>query len=235
MTDPNFLDQQPHALYRFYGAGGTLLYIGLTANLPTRLINHRDEKPWWTGVARITVEHFPDRASVVEAERRAIEAERPLYNVQHNRPQASPPRTAKVAATDRIVARCFGCKLDVSGSPRAAIHLHLTSVGEYQRQYKEWEQRCIDESPFPGSGVIGGHLLLEIPSRPGWAIHCDSCNPHDNGDGTLCGGCYWWSLDRCRTHGELLRWTAHLISKKWFKHTAWDQLIYRLAPNVVEP
>lgn len=75
---------EPHALYRFYGAGGTLLYIGITNSIPVRLKRHSSEKAWWTGVTNITLEHYPDRLAVLEAERRAIIAERPLYNEVHN-------------------------------------------------------------------------------------------------------------------------------------------------------
>jgi GIY-YIG catalytic domain. len=75
---------EPHALYRFYGAGGTLLYIGITNEIPRRLKDHSRNKPWWLGVTNIKVEHYPNRQSVLEAERRAIIAERPLYNDQHN-------------------------------------------------------------------------------------------------------------------------------------------------------
>lgn len=75
---------EPHALYRFYGAGGTLLYIGITNEIPRRLKQHNKDKPWWLGVSRIDVEHYPTRHAVLEAERRAIMAEKPLYNQVHN-------------------------------------------------------------------------------------------------------------------------------------------------------
>ncbi len=75
----------PHALYRFWGSSGTLLYIGLTLNPASRWANHIRDKPWWLEVHSITIEHFPDRQSVVDAEKAAIRAERPRYNVVHNR------------------------------------------------------------------------------------------------------------------------------------------------------
>ncbi len=75
---------QPHALYRFYDAAGSLLYIGLTVDPGTRWKTHRREKPWWLDVANISIEHFPDRASVERAERVAIQTERPRYNSTHN-------------------------------------------------------------------------------------------------------------------------------------------------------
>jgi hypothetical protein len=93
------LQVRPHALYRFFGAGGTLLYIGITADLPTRLHDHRDDKPWWLGVTNVTLEHYPSRDAVLEAERRAIVAERPLCNNHHNeagrvKPSKPEPETA---------------------------------------------------------------------------------------------------------------------------------------------
>jgi hypothetical protein len=75
----------PHALYRFFGADGSLLYIGLTMNPGTRWPSHAREKPWWLAVHTVTIEHFPDRPSVEAAERAAIRAERPRHNVVHNR------------------------------------------------------------------------------------------------------------------------------------------------------
>lgn len=78
------LEHRPHTLYRFFAEDGALLYVGITAALPTRLANHRDDKPWWTEVARATIAHYPDRESVLAAELVAIKAELPRYNVQHN-------------------------------------------------------------------------------------------------------------------------------------------------------
>lgn len=74
---------EPHVLYRFFDAAGLLLYIGMTVSLPQRMAQHGVEKPWWAEVASVTVEHFPDRASVHQAEKAAIVVERPRYNVVH--------------------------------------------------------------------------------------------------------------------------------------------------------
>lgn len=67
-------------LYRFYDGDGALLYVGITGHLPTRLEQHRREKPWWDSVATVTTESFADRSSVELAERAAIRAEQPLHN-----------------------------------------------------------------------------------------------------------------------------------------------------------
>ncbi|WP_224279095.1 GIY-YIG nuclease family protein [Nocardioides lacusdianchii] len=84
-----------HALYRFHSADGTLLYVGITADPGTRWRAHSHDKPWWHEVANVTVEQHPDRQAVLEAERAAIIAEQPRYNVVHNRGQLPLPTPAE--------------------------------------------------------------------------------------------------------------------------------------------
>lgn len=85
------------ALYRFYDADGVLLYVGISKHWPERLTQHRRDKVWWTEVARIDLEPFPTREAVLEAERAAIIAERPRYNVIHNGGGSSPTATPQPA------------------------------------------------------------------------------------------------------------------------------------------
>lgn len=81
----------PHRLYRFFGEGGVLLYIGITDDLPTRLSSHRREKSWWREWRGITATPYPSRQALEAAEIEAIKAEKPLYNVTHNRPRPTVP------------------------------------------------------------------------------------------------------------------------------------------------
>lgn len=73
------------ALYRFFNNAGALLYIGISNTVPKRLGQHEGAKTWYHEVVRITVEHHPDRPTALAFEERAIKAERPKYNIQHNR------------------------------------------------------------------------------------------------------------------------------------------------------
>lgn len=72
-------------LYRFYDAADALLYVGITGAPRKRWQTHSGLKSWWPDVVTVTVEHHPDRGSVLEAERLAIITERPRHNVVHNR------------------------------------------------------------------------------------------------------------------------------------------------------
>jgi hypothetical protein len=80
----NPIHNAEHALYRFFGAGGVLLYVGLTVQLPIRLRDHHRGRAWWSEVERMTVQRYPGRPEVIAAERLAIINEKPKYNIQHN-------------------------------------------------------------------------------------------------------------------------------------------------------
>lgn len=70
----------PTAVYRFYGGGEALLYVGVTGNLRSRWAQHANEKPWWAEVRVRTVVWYGTRAEAFAAETRAREEERPRYN-----------------------------------------------------------------------------------------------------------------------------------------------------------
>ncbi|WP_131769531.1 GIY-YIG nuclease family protein [Candidatus Protofrankia californiensis] len=76
-------DHQPTFLYRLYDAADTLLYVGITSNTKNRFSHHAGNKPWWTEVARTTVDEYPTRADAATAEAAAIRAEKPTYNRVH--------------------------------------------------------------------------------------------------------------------------------------------------------
>jgi hypothetical protein len=75
--------RQPHALYRFFAEDGALLYVGITNNPARRFAQHGAARDWWLEVATIRLEMYPSREAVLAAERAAIVAERPRYNVVH--------------------------------------------------------------------------------------------------------------------------------------------------------
>lgn len=80
----------PTSLYRLFGPGGELLYIGIAGNPGRRFEQHAGDKPWWGEVASLKVEHFVSRVEASVAEVAAIRAEAPRYNIQHSRLPGSP-------------------------------------------------------------------------------------------------------------------------------------------------
>jgi hypothetical protein len=75
-----FMGPRPPLVYRIYGAGGRLLYVGMTTNaLAARLADHQG-KLWWDPAGYVTAETFEDAAECARAERRAIQNESPSHN-----------------------------------------------------------------------------------------------------------------------------------------------------------
>jgi predicted GIY-YIG superfamily endonuclease len=71
------------AVYRAYDAAGRLLYVGVTDNIDRRIDGH-SASGWRASMAALTLTIYPSRAVALAAERDAIRAERPLWNVMHS-------------------------------------------------------------------------------------------------------------------------------------------------------
>ena len=71
-------------LYRQYDIEGDLLYVGISLSGIARTQQHRQTAHWYKDIATITFEKFHTREEALEAERKAIRTEMPLYNIQHN-------------------------------------------------------------------------------------------------------------------------------------------------------
>jgi predicted GIY-YIG superfamily endonuclease len=71
-------------LYRFFDFRGTLLYVGISRDWISRLRQHEKSADFYSAVAGMTIERFPDRATVEAAEKEAIDKENPLFNRASN-------------------------------------------------------------------------------------------------------------------------------------------------------
>lgn len=94
--------ETPHRLYRFFGEGGVLLYVGISDDLPTRWTTHRRKKSWWREWREITLTPYPSRQTLEAAEIEAIKTERPLHNIVHNR-HRDPVLAKQCMRTDRDI------------------------------------------------------------------------------------------------------------------------------------
>jgi len=91
------IESQPTAVYRLYGSGGQLLYIGMTNNLDARFRFHALTKHWWHLVERRAFDWHPNRGAARREEARAIKAEVPVHNSMHAAvgPHDTPLRDAR--------------------------------------------------------------------------------------------------------------------------------------------
>ena len=89
-----------HVLYRFYGDGGTLLYIGISATVASRMGNHKNVSGWFDLAKSITFERFESRKDVLLAEKCAIKKEAPIYNVVHSESEKKPAKRLSFFPSD---------------------------------------------------------------------------------------------------------------------------------------
>lgn len=68
------------ALYRFFAADGSLLYVGISDQPAVRFRSHAGKSEWWTLAVGRTIEWFDDRKDAAVEELRAIREEGPRYN-----------------------------------------------------------------------------------------------------------------------------------------------------------
>lgn len=72
---------QKTSVYRHFDAEGRLLYVGASCHFGVRTLQHMRDSHWYFDVARIDVEHHPNRMRAERAEAIAIRDEKPLHNV----------------------------------------------------------------------------------------------------------------------------------------------------------
>lgn len=85
-------------LYRHFNAHGDLLYVGISKSSFDRYMQHKYGSKWSEEIQTMTIKYFPSRAEAEAAERRAIIAEKPLWNVTHNQPEKL-QKTKKLATS----------------------------------------------------------------------------------------------------------------------------------------
>lgn len=67
-------------LYRHFDKDGRLLYVGISLSAVHRLIQHKSTSHWFDEISKITIEKV-DKFKIREVEKKAIEKEKPLYNI----------------------------------------------------------------------------------------------------------------------------------------------------------
>ena len=70
-------------LYRFFDESENLLYVGISSNHVRRMTDHKRSAEWFYRVKSAKFEHFQQRFDAEEAEKKAIQTEKPIFNIQH--------------------------------------------------------------------------------------------------------------------------------------------------------
>lgn len=92
MSDERNGYDSPTVLYRYFGATGDLLYVGIARDFEYRDQQHMMQSKWRAEAAIVRVELYPVRRIAESAEDHAIVHEDPVHNVKRMKP--TPPGTA---------------------------------------------------------------------------------------------------------------------------------------------
>jgi hypothetical protein len=132
-ADPADFDMQvgvSTALYRLYGVGGVLLYVGITWSIEQRFEAHKRKKAWWDEVSETRVKWYASRAEAALAEFAAIREEHPKYNKALNFDSSG-------------MGRMFGAP----ATPDQCPHEVATNIEEAVRLAFLHGRDCLDEAP----------------------------------------------------------------------------------------
>jgi hypothetical protein len=166
-------------LYRFYGEGDTLLYIGLTRNPPARLKKHSSDKTWWEDVMRIEFEHFTDLAALRKAEEAAIIACRPKYNIQFNGKSSTTMKAqdpVEETAVDGLVGRFFHTFRDLEEDDEHATVMNgraLVYQGRVVEQITD-DLYSIETYSWWDGCVMDGNQMIKLDDMLDWRFYDSS-------------------------------------------------------------
>ncbi len=159
-------------LYRFFDGTDDLLYVGLSINPGKRFEKHRAEKPWWVDVSRIQMEQHPDLETLRQAERVAIQNEKPRHNVLMNGSRAplldadSPAETR----TSGLVGRYFHSLLDTQ--PREGSALVDGKVVEWQGHVVDRDDDIFIVELFSWlDGCPNGQKIVTASEMSSWKFY----------------------------------------------------------------
>jgi hypothetical protein len=121
-----------------------------------------------------------------------------------------------------IVWRC-----DVCGEPVADgagyLTMHYGELHERDRAVKAWEERIASKYPGPRRAYPMSELV-DYPERVRWHVLHSACDPRpDSGDD------YWIGIERIRSASDVIRWSSHLLEKRWIQETSWNDLLRDVA------
>jgi predicted GIY-YIG superfamily endonuclease len=193
-----------HAVYRFFNAGGVLLYIGITMDPSRRWKRHAGDKEWWHEVDQVKIEKQPSREAALAAESAAIQVENPRYNIQH--------AVQQVVRADSTAP--FKCEC---GAPGTAMYVLYSEIAEHRAAMELWK---VDPVGPDGQQlrVLSMSQFLDMPDKAKWRATCDAHVPEEEP--------YYW-FDMPKTWKDWLLKTAHLLdTKSWVDHTNWAQALY---------
>lgn len=110
---------------------------------------------------------------------------------------------------------CDVCDKPIRASQRGYLCVSYDDFHQAEDAVKAWETA----NPGP---AYSGDALLSHPEPAHWHILHAACDPAPDGND-------YWRKTRTLDYPALLRFTAHIMGKRWFEYTDWDDVLVRIA------
>lgn len=142
------------ALYRVRGEADVLLYIGISNHPGIRWNGHLLEQPWWDELRTLTVEWYESRPEAEDAEKAAIRAEQPKYNVTYLKPTrlGRKPKPQEAIPVKRGTA-------ELDPRPDDENLLVTFEAAEMARLGPQVFRKALAQTGGPTGFVLGGETL----------------------------------------------------------------------------
>lgn len=154
----------PQVLYRFW-RNEELLYIGISINSFTRAAQHSRHADFWPEATHVTFEHHNNRDDVERAEKEAIRAEMPIYNIAHAL-RGPEDQEAMQAARLQEAWIAYRTAHPETADPESVVGRILDVIRDAARIWREGPSPAIRRQAYRSA-----KSNLELLARAPWLTH----------------------------------------------------------------
>ncbi|MGQ9348904.1 GIY-YIG nuclease family protein [Mycolicibacterium gilvum] len=156
-----------HYVYRAFEENGTLLYVGETNNLVSRLKNHHHSTWWFPLTSKVVAKVYQDKALAVALETAAIKQESPRFNVKGRYSD-----TSKWTRQNFLDYYLAATNLPGHLTPARVKHLHNVSR-RYKTTFGEDLPATVPYPPRDGERRRRGNFTADKFVDGSWLIYLD--------------------------------------------------------------
>ncbi len=121
--------------------------------------------------------------------------------------------------TEPLAWDCEVCAEPIADSA-GHVCVSYRELHERTRLAREWDEQ------HAGTFAVSIGEFLTYPATVSWRVLHARCDPEPDSDD------YWIGVERIRTPGDVISWTAHLLGKRWLQVTNWDDLLRTVATRL---
>ena len=101
------IEKEITQLYRHYDINNNLLYVGISDCSKRRFEEHLKNSSWSKLSAKMNVDYYPTRNHALDAERKAIKTEMPIWNKTHNNKNVLSSRYSNISNVGEKIAKGY--------------------------------------------------------------------------------------------------------------------------------